>query len=178
MVDVSQIEARIRGFNDKAKVVRIAIEDFVFELKTKINCFYCARYNTSWKCPPRIPDIDYEKMFREYTHAVFVYQSYAVTPETQKEIRIESSLSIHRTLLDAEKYLYENNCSTALSFIGGSCKLCKSGCGAERCNNPYLARIPVEATGINVIKTLAAKGVDVSFPTTTELKRIGLLVWE
>jgi predicted metal-binding protein len=178
MIDESQIEMRIHTYNKQAKIVSIGMDEIVFELKTKVNCFYCARYNNSWRCPPRIPDIDYHKMLNEYTHAIFVYQSYAVMPENLKEIRTESSLSIHRTLLDAEKYLYENNCSTALSFIGGSCKLCKSGCGAERCNNPYLARIPVEATGINIVKTLAKKGIAVSFPASSEMMRIGLLVWE
>ena len=42
----------------------------------------------------------------------------------------------------------------AISFIGGSCKLCKNGCAKDKCNNPGMARIPLEATGVNVIKSL------------------------
>jgi len=48
--------------------------------------------------------------------------------------------------LKMEKLLWEKNNSTAISFIGGSCKLCKNGCGSDKCNNPYMARSPLEAT--------------------------------
>lgn len=178
MIDVDLVVQHIMDYNENAQVIIIDINEFVFELKTRINCFYCGKYNASWRCPPRIPDIDYQRMFKEFNHALILYQSYIVTPDNQKEVRIESSLSIHRTLLDAEKFLYEHNCVTALSFIGGSCKLCKSGCGVDRCNNPYLARIPVEATGINIIKTLEKRGVNITFPTNSEMKRVGLLVWD
>lgn len=176
-MDKKGLEEHIKQFNPDAKVVAADCKEFVFELNIKMNCFYCGRYNNSWRCPPKTPDIDFPKMFAEYNDAMFVYQSFEVSDDNRDSIRTESSLIIHRTLLDAEKYLYENNIVTALSFIGGSCKLCKSGCGKEKCNNPYMARMPVEATGVNVIKTLAKKGIDVTFPTDKSMKRIGLIVW-
>ena len=45
----------------------------IFEERTKMNCFYCGRYNRNWHCRPFIPDIDYAKMFAEYDYGAFVY---------------------------------------------------------------------------------------------------------
>ena len=73
--------------------------------------------------------------------------------------------------------MYINNNSLAISFIGGSCKLCKNGCGKERCNNPGMARIPLEATGVNVIKTLENIGIKVQFPIKDRFYRYGLIAW-
>ena len=64
-----------------------------------------------------------------------------------------------------------------LSYIGGSCRLCKSGCGKDRCNNPYLARIPLEATGVNVVESARKYGISIEFPVKEFLIRIGLILW-
>ena len=110
---------------------------------------------------------------------MFVILKYDITDDTDfANIRTESSVVLHKLLLCLEKWLWEHNNSTALSFIGGSCKLCKGGCGKERCNNPYMSRSPVEATGIHVIKSAAKYGIELKFPTNKELKRIGLLLWQ
>lgn len=74
--------------------------------------------------------------------------------------------------------MYNHNSSTAISFIGGSCKLCKGGCGKEKCNNPYMSRSPIEALGINVIKSASRYGINIEFPTDKQLMRIGMLLWQ
>jgi predicted metal-binding protein len=55
--------------------------------------------------------------------------------------------------------------------------LCKNGCGADKCNNPYLSRAPVEATGLNVLKTAAKYGIDIIFPPKETMFRIGMILW-
>lgn len=150
----------------------------VFEENVKMNCFYCGRYNNNWRCPPNIPQIDYPKMFSEYDRGLFVIASYEYDDENYESIRNESNLVVHRALLTLEKWMWDNNNSTSLSFIGGSCRLCKSGCGKERCNNPYMSRTPLEATGMQVVKTAAKFGIDIQFPTNKQMKRIGLLLWQ
>lgn len=158
-------------------VVPIRAEDVVFEERVRMNCFYCGKYNTCWKCPPKIPDIDFKKMFGEYDNIAFVYCRYYFTEETYTQVRNESTNELHKTLLQLEGFLWENDNSTALSFIGGSCKLCKNGCGKERCNNPYKARTPMEATGMNVVKTAAKYGIEVKFPPTDHIIRLGMILW-
>lgn len=155
----------------------INVEDIVFEDRVRMNCFYCGKYNKNWKCPPKIPALDYKKVFSEYENIAMVYLKMPFNEESYSDIRNESSRILHKALLSSEKLLWNNNYSMAISFIGGSCKLCKNGCGLNECNNPYMARTPIEATGVNVVKTAEKYGVSVVFPPKENLLRIGLLLW-
>lgn len=146
----------------------------VFEERSKINCYYCGRYNNNWHCPPHVPDIDFPTMFAEYDNGAFVVAS---VPLDNPEARTESSLINHRSLLLMEKWLWDHNNSTSASFIAGSCKLCRNGCGPEKCNNPYQGRSPLESTGCNVVKSAAKVGIDIAFPPENYMMRVGLIVW-
>lgn len=165
--------------NGDAEGILIEPGKLIFEENVKMNCFYCGKYNNNWKCPPNLPDIDYKRMMEEYDVGMAVVLSFAIEERNEYDrIRNDSSVILHRLLLDLEKWLYQRNSSNALSFIGGSCKLCRGGCGKERCNNPYMSRSPIEATGINIVKSMKQYGVSVDFPTDRMLKRIGLLLWQ
>lgn len=159
------------------KAVPVQHSDLVFEERVRMNCFYCGKWNMSWKCPPKIPEIDFIKMFSEYENLAFVYCRYPFTKENYNTVRTESSVMLHHTLLKLEKFLWDCNNATAISFIGGSCKLCKNGCGSERCNNPYNARSPLEATGLNVIKTAKKCGIEINFPPDGAIIRIGMILY-
>lgn len=152
-------------------------DDIIFEERVKMNCFYCARYGVSWKCPPHIPNIDYKKVISEYSNAAFVWLDLPFTKSNYSDIRNDSSVFLHKALLFMEDLLFAQNNSMCLSFIGGSCKLCKTGCGKDRCNNPYQARTPLEATGVNVVKSAEKYDIKIKFPVTDHLMRIGLLLW-
>jgi len=157
--------------------VQIDADKLIFEERVRMNCFYCAKYNVSWKCPPKIPELDYQKMFSEFDQAAFVYVRESLHDNDYESVRKSSSIHLHQAMLMCEKWLYQHNNSTALSFIGGSCKLCKNGCAPGRCANPYQARIPVEALGINVVKSAEQYGIEVKFPPKEYMMRIGLLLW-
>lgn len=149
----------------------------IFEERVKMNCFYCGKYNVSWKCPPKIPQLDYRKMLSEYEDAAFIYTRMPIHDNDFEAVRKNSSLHLHQAMLLCEKWLYLHNNSTAISFIGGSCKLCKNGCSPSHCANPYQARIPVEALGINVVKSAEQYGIEIKFPPKAFMMRIGLLLW-
>ncbi len=151
--------------------------DLVFEERVKLNCFYCKNYNLNWKCPPQIPQIDYQKVINEYAQGAFVRMELTYTENTFQEVRTRSTNDLHHALLKLEKYMWEHNYPLAVSFIGGSCKLCKSGCGKDRCNNPYAARIPLEATGVNVVESAKKYGINIHFPPNGTLTRLGMLLW-
>lgn len=155
----------------------IDVSKLVYEERVKMNCFYCGKYNASWKCPPRIPEIDYKKMLSEFDHGAFLYTKKPLNGNDYETVRTDSSVQLHRAMLECETWLWERDNATALSFIGGSCKLCKNGCAPERCANPYMARSPVEALGINVIKSAEQFGILIHFPPETYMMRIGLLLW-
>lgn len=169
----------LKEINPSARHIFMTPIDCVFEENVKMNCFYCGKYANNWKCPPNLPNIDYKKMFAEFNHGMFVILEYYFSDNAKRdEARRESSVTLHKNLLSIEKFLLENNHSTVLSFGAGSCKLCKNGCGKDGCNNPYLARSPLEATGCNVVKTLKKYGVNITFPATNHLLRIGLVLWQ
>lgn len=165
--------------SSKAEFVFMNPKEAVFEECVKMNCFYCGKYGRNWRCPPNLPNLDYPKMFSEYDEGLFVSFVFDITNKEQFEnIRAESSVILHKVLLQLEKWLYNHNSPTALSFGAGSCKLCKGGCGKEKCNNPYMSRSPLEATGMNVVKTAAKFGIKLNFPAEKELMRIGLVMWQ
>lgn len=162
--------------NPYISLIPIKSQDFVFEKRVGLNCFYCSKYDTKWTCPPRIPNINYKELLCEYDNIAVLKYERQFTLESFDNIRNESTNIVHKTLLELERYLYNNNDSLAVSFIGGSCKLCKV-CGKDRCNNPGMARIPIEATGVNVIKSLYNIGIDVKFPLNNVFYRFGIIAW-
>ena len=92
-------------------------------------------------------------------------------------VRRESTNYLHKSLLELEKILWKNEQVLGVSFIGGSCKLCKDGC-APICRNPVNSRIPVEATGINVLSTIKNElNIEIKFNEPGILYRVGLLFW-
>ena len=158
-------------------VKSIDFTEIVFEERVKLNCFQCKRHNVNWTCPPKIPEIDYKKLIKEYDNLLIVYCKMPYSKKKDDIIRRDSTNLVHRTLLEAEKLLWENNYPLASSFIGGSCKLCAQGCDSNRCRQPTLARIPIEAAGINIIKSLEKVGLKISFPPKDYMYRVGLLLW-
>ena len=161
-----------------AKGAIISPTELVFEENVKMNCFYCGKYGNNWRCPPNLPDIDYKKMIAEFDYGMFVAYPFPVGDEDYSSVRTESSIVLHRAMLQLEKWMWEHNKSNALSFIGGSCKLCKGGCGKEKCNNPYMSRSPLEAIGVNVVKTAKKCGIDIVFPANEVITRCGLILWQ
>lgn len=157
--------------------ILVNLEDLVFEERTMMNCFYCGRYGQNWKCPPNLPKLDYKKMFHEFLFGALVYVKMPVDDKNYNDVRNTSSIILHKGLLRMEKYFWNHNNSTCLSFIAGACKLCKNGCGEKRCNNPYESRSPLEAVGVNVIETAKKYNLDIVFPVNEYMMRCGLIVW-
>ncbi len=178
-IDDNELMSFLKQNQKDAEGILIDPKDLVFEENVKMNCFYCGKYNNNWRCPPNLPDIDYQKMIGEFDRGLFVILKYDINENVDySDIRSESSITLHKLLLSLEKWMWRHHRSTVISFIGGSCKLCKGGCGKERCNNAYMSRSPLEAAGVQVVKSVRKYGVKLSFPADKELTRIGLLLWQ
>ena len=54
--------------------------------------------------------------------------------------------------------------------------MCPDGCAEGACRNPAMSRIPLESTGVDVVETLKKFGVNLQFPATTSIYRVGLLL--
>lgn len=178
MVNLQELENYIRSIHS-GQFVFINPSELLFEENVKMNCYYCGRYNNNWRCPPNLPDVDFKKMMAEYESGIFVWNEYVIdAKDDYTKIRNESSVILHKTLLKIEKWMWNHNCSNAISFGAGACKLCKDGCGKEKCNNPYKSRSPLEATGVNIIKSAKKYGIDLSFPTDKKFVRLGLVLYQ
>ena len=165
-----------------SSILALKYDNIVFEERVKLACYHCPKYRhegrgggiKKWTCPP-LPPIDFKMVLAEYADMLLVFKSFQ--NESHIDIRRESSVILHKTLLETEKFLWDNGCFLHATFIGGSCKLCKDGCNTKGCINPSLSRIPLEALGINVIKTSSNLGVDLSFRTKQSITRVGLICW-
>lgn len=177
--DRESLLAFLKEKNAMAEGIFIDPNDLVFEESVKMNCYYCGKYNNNWRCPPNLPDVDFRKMMSEYEAGLFVALTYPIgSTEDFDTVRTESSVTLHKLLLALEKWMWVHNSSTAISFTAGSCKLCKGGCGKDRCNNPYMSRSPLEATGVNVVKSARKYGIDIKFPADKKMMRVGLILWQ
>lgn len=177
--DREQLLTFLKEKNIRAEGVFMDPKSLIFEENVRMNCFYCGKYNNNWRCPPNLPDIDYQKMMNEFDAGLFVVLSYDIdNADEYNSVRTESSVTLHKLLLALEKWMWNHNSSNTISFTAGSCKLCKGGCGKDKCNNPYMSRSPLEATGVNVVKSARKYGIDVRFPADKKMMRIGLLLWQ
>lgn len=178
MLDAFEVlNSQLVEFNSNMSMVKFNPSDLVFEERVFLKCFYCSRYDTKWTCPPRIPQLDYPKIISEYQNAAIVICKMSLKNKIYDEIREKSTNELHKSLLYLEKILWDLDNPMCLTFIGGSCKLCKNGCAEDKCRNPGLKRIPIEATGINIIKSLEKVDINISFLQRDVFYRYGLLLW-
>jgi predicted metal-binding protein len=172
-----EFKSELKKVNKNIEIYNIKKEQIIFEKRVLLNCFYCSKYSRQWTCPPNIPKIDYVEMINEYDNILIIGCSYKTNEDNYSDIRYKSTNEIHKSLLILEKVLWKNNFPMAISFIGGSCKLCKNGCAEDKCRNPSKARIPIEATGINVIKTLENINIKLDFSNNLQISRYGMILW-
>ena len=176
--ELAKLKERALELGATSAIVISPKDDLIFDDKVKLLCFNCKHYGTKHSCPSKIPDIDYEKAIRSFDKGIILI--YKVDFKDKGEfdkVRVSSTNNLHKILLDLENISFHDGNHFSTSFIGGSCKLCPEGC-AEKCRNPALTRIPLEATGVNVVESLKKFGVHLSFPVKdyNTLSRVGLFL--
>ena len=151
---------------------------YFFDYKTTEMCKSCKRYNTKQTCPPNVSSLEYYKnLLPVYECGAIFYDTFKCSDKSKwKEIGTESSLIIHTSLLKEREVLFNLGHYYINCFGAGSCKLCKE-CSVP-CRQPDKAIIPLEATGINVVKLMKSYGVDINFPITDSLYRIGVILYD
>ncbi len=163
----------------------ISIDQIVMDFRATYKCRTCPRYGTKPTCPPNIPDFDYfKRLFAAYKYGILVGKSYCYSgKEEYSHVREESGPRVQNIMLTLEHQAFQRNYYWAITFIGGSCRGCNS-CPEDGkiCKNPARGRIPLEATGVNVIETCQRVGIELSpFPHPMDngiLYRIGLFLLE
>lgn len=157
--------------------VAIRHEDLVFEERVRLKCFHCRNYQSKWTCPGHLPQLDFCRLINEYEHlAVISFKPSEVSGQPLADEYKQAGNELHRAMLFLESELMKHNNALAQSFIGGSCELCEGGCPPDKCAHPEQARIPWDAAGCNVVRSLANIGIQVDF-TGKDICRYGLFMW-
>ena len=153
-------------------------KELIFDIKVCEACKSCKRYGLTGCCPPNIGTFEYyKKLLKRYTYGkVFIEKFTLEDPSKWKEAGKESSLKLHKILLKEREDLLNKGNYFNLILGGGSCKWCKE-CKIP-CQAPQYRAIPIEATGINVVATLAKMGFWIKFPVKKTFYRVGMLLWD
>ena len=153
-------------------------KDLIFDLKVSEACKSCKRYGLTGCCPPNIGTFDYyKKLLKRYTYGKIFIEKFNVNDSKNwKEIGTKSSKILHKRLLEEKNKLLNNGHYFNTMFGGGSCRWCKE-CKIP-CAFPQFRAIPIEATGIDVVTSLARLGIIIKFPIKKVFYRIGVLVWD
>ena len=175
---IEELRELVRIEYPEVEIVAIRIEDLVFEERVKLKCLHCRNYGNKWTCPGRLPQLDYRKIVSEYEHAVVVISKVENRQsEVENGVFRQAANTLHKAMLYMESELLKRNHPLAESFIGCNCQLCRDGCPSEGCAYPEQARLPWDAIGCNVVKTLEHIGIRVVFPPQEYIYQYGLLVW-
>lgn len=149
--------------------------DIIFDDSVILKCYTCKQYGFNKRCPPNIPNINYQNFIRSSKSCMIIGKRYDFMNILEfKKLRRISSIELLKILLKLEKTAFNNGYFFSTSFSGGSCKLCKK-CSKD-CRFPDKARIPLEAIGVNIVKTLQNINIKIKFPIKDYFYRIGLLV--
>ena len=149
-----------------------------FDMKVREQCKSCKRFNTKNTCPNNIESFDYFKnLLPTYKYGIIYYKLFEIDNlDNWINLGKNSSLELHNFLLKERENLLNRGIYFNVAFTGGSCKLCDK-CSFP-CIYPNKALIPLEATGINIVKLMKQFGIKISFPVKTNFYRVGLLLWD
>jgi len=152
-------------------------KDLVFDLKAKESCKSCKRYSQKATCPPYVDNMQYyKKLLKSYKYGVIYYEQFKSTKDQWEEIGKKSSLAMHMHLLKIRDDLFLRGHHFVIAFGAGSCKLCKE-CSFP-CRNPSKSLIPMEGTGLNVVELMKRKKVEIKFPVTESIYRVGIILYD
>jgi predicted metal-binding protein len=181
---LKDIMARLRQQGASA-VKMINISDIVVDERVRLKCQIpvCDSYNKNLMCPPHVPSV---AVFREalagYAGAILL-QITAPLPEAAADrpsVDVYApAKKLHELVNLAEKWAFEYNFRFATGLMGGCCRLCDKCVaiqGGHFCRYPFKARPSMEAMGIDVVETVKAAGLPISFPIVNEVTWTGIVL--
>jgi predicted metal-binding protein len=160
-------------------------KDLIFSYKAKEACKSCKRYNTKATCPPHIEDIDYyQKVLPSYKYGKIYYKRFNIPKdyvqlpdeEDPNSLGRKSSLAIHTHLLKERDELLKQGHYYIIILGSGSCKLCVN-CDFP-CAFPAESVIPMEGTGMDVVKMMKKYDVNIEYPVKDYFYRVGCILYD
>ncbi len=149
----------------------------LFDYKVREECKSCKRYGAKATCPPYCAEVDYyQQLLPTYSFGMLLAIQFT-TSKNSKTDSEESSLALQKNILEMRKTLFLQGHIFSAGFGAGSCKVC-AVCTFP-CRFPDRSLVPLEATGVNVVKLASIVGeINIKFPVKDKFFRVGMIVYD
>jgi predicted metal-binding protein len=156
----------------------------------------CAGYGRFLTCPPHVASVDkFKKILSGYAWGILVQVEARNIDSTDKgkgrisRAILKESNKVHQPyklkLLEiveaVESAAFKKGMRFAAGLVGGSCILCERCVGnksSDACRHPFRARPPMEAMGIDVVKTAENAGLPIHLSSPKDVVWTGLILLE
>ncbi len=188
------VEVALRAGATAAKI--IPATSVVIDERVRFKCEVprCAGYGQFLTCPPHVMSVDtFKKVLSHYKWGLLVQVEAKDIDSTDKsKRRIDQTIlmkyrDLHRPFKvelleivgEVESEAFKKGFRFASGLVGGSCVLCErcvDGKFSRRCRHPFRARPPMEAVGIDVIKTAQNVGLPIHLSSSKDVLWTGLVL--
>ena len=168
----------------------------VIDERVRLKCEVprCAGYGQFLTCPPHVMSVDAFMRIRSgYKRGLLVQVEAKDIDSTDKgkgrinQTILKENRKLHRPfklkLLEiveaVESAAFKKGMRFATGLVGGSCVLCKRCVNdkfSEACRHPFRARPPMEAVGIDVVKTAQKAGLPIHLSSSKNVVWTGLVL--
>ncbi len=192
------IETAYKSGATTAKI--IPADRVVIDARVRLKCEIprCAGYGQFLMCPPHVMSVEaFSKILKGYTWGLLAQVEAKGIDSTDKgKNRINRAVlreyrDLHRPfklkLLEVvetvESAAFKKGMRFAAGLVGGSCILCErcvcvNDKSSEACRHPFRARPPMEALGIDVVKTAENAGLPIHLSSSRNVLWTGLVLLE
>jgi predicted metal-binding protein len=174
----------------------ISAKMVVIDERVRLKCEVprCAGYGRYLTCPPYVmPVAIFEGILSRYKWCLLVQVEakdinsmdkgkgridHAILKEN-RELHRPFRLKLLQIVEAVEAAAFKKGLYLATGFIGGSCVLCErcvDDKSLEACRHPFRARPPMEAVGIDVIKTAKKAGLSIHLSSSKNVIWTGLVL--
>ncbi len=176
----------------------IPSKQVVIDGRVRLKCEVpkCAGYGQYLTCPPYVMSVDtFSRILSGYKWCVLVQVeakdidsmdkgkgriNQAILKENRKFHR-SFKLKLLEVVEAVESAAFKKGMRFATGLVGGSCVLCEQCVddkSSDACRNPFRARPPMEAVGIDVIKTAQHAGLPIHLSSSKNVIWTGLVLLE
>ena len=174
----------------------IASDSVVVDERVRLKCEVprCAGYGQFLTCPPHVMSVDaFTRIRSRYKWGLLVQVEAKNIDSTKKskgrinQTILKENKKLHRPfklkLLEiveaVESAAFKQGMRFAAGLVGGSCVLCEECVkdkSSKACRHPFRARPPMEAVGIDVVKTAGNAGLPIHLSSSKNVLWTGLVL--
>jgi predicted metal-binding protein len=189
MIDIAQ-----KNGASAARIISSAMVVIDERVRLKCEIPRCAGFGRYLTCPPYVISVnDFAKILSRYRWCLLVQVEAKGIDSTDKakgrisRTVLKDNRKLHRpfrlkllqVVETVEAAAFKKGLYLAAGLVGGSCVLCGSCVedkSTEACRHPFRARPPMEAVGIDVLKTVKNAGLSIHLSSSSNVLWTGLIL--